>query len=1041
MPDKKVQVHLEQLTIPTYRIGDEDPNPPILREGGYWRIYPYAMLDDLREEKYGRTYTALVLENEFIRVTVLPELGGHLYSAYDKAAGREIFYTPKVIKPGLVALRGAWIAGGIEFNFPCSHNYVTVSDVDWRIRENEDGSAAVFVGAIERVSRMRWTVGVSLHPGRNQVYTDIRIENRTGLPHRYYFWSNSAERVTMGTRFISPVTSGYGWKGVMRYPIHEGEEISYYRDHVHSLDLFSRNLQGDFFGCYDYDLEEGVVNVADRYEVTGRKYFTWGNSEDGLVWQYILSDDDGPYVEIQSGPFPTQSIFKMMEPHRVQRWRETWYGVREMGGFEFANEVVALNLIRDEAAARVTANATRAIENATITATEGESVVGEWRGMFGPEHPVSFPVSLSDPEGRVEITVASETDGEIARAMLPWVGREDDLTDPALTSEEKNTPRGLVAQGYEQEKLFELQAARDFYDRAIGADPLCAEALVRLGILDLKAGLFDTAAERLGEVVRIMPDSGEANYYLGHARRAKGDREGATRAFWAARLSPQFGPTGRYFLGEMVVEAGDLEAALGHFEYAAAHEAVGTKSWCMRCATLRELGRLDEADAAAQGIFESDPLNPLLAFERALISEAQGEENIWEDVRALTREDPQTCLEVATDYAGAGFMEIACRILSMAREIGNAAMVRYLLAYYLEGRGCEEGAQDLYLEAARMPSDHVFPHRIEAETVLCRAMEVNPADPNAPYYLGTMLYMVGRMDEGRALWRRAAGLGCDNSALYRSLGFACWKKDGDPKAAMVEYERAIQHRPDDYRLHADMDQLRAELGVSFADRLSALRVTSDAVRSKGTIATRMVQLHVFLEQYDDAIRILHSRRFDPWEGAMGMRRIHVDAHVGRGEERMDAGDFAGAREEFETALEYPVSIGVGRRYRASDAPIFYRAGEACEAMEDAAAARAHWENGLQETHHPIPSVERVYVEMCRMKLGRTVDAAANLGAILHEADRRGKDTPDDARNLLTAGLAAAALGQIERARTALKAATKLDPSDTTARRELKRLRE
>jgi len=332
MSEEKVEVRCEQVPIPTYGIGDEDPNPAILREGGYWRIYPYTMLDDLMDEKHERTYTALMLENEFIRVTVLPELGGHLYAAYDKAAGREIFYTPRAIKTALVALRGAWIAGGIEFNFPCSHNYMTVSDVDWCLRENEDGSATVFVGAIERVSRMRWTVGISLRPGRDQVYTDIRIENRTGLPHRYYFWSNSAERVTMGTQFISPVTSGYGWKGIMRYPVHDGEEISYYRNHVHSLDLFSRNLQGDFFGCYDYDLEEGVVNVADRRQVTGRKYFTWGNSGDGLVWQYILSDDDGPYIEIQSGPFPTQSIFKMMEPHRVQRWTETWYGVRDMGG-------------------------------------------------------------------------------------------------------------------------------------------------------------------------------------------------------------------------------------------------------------------------------------------------------------------------------------------------------------------------------------------------------------------------------------------------------------------------------------------------------------------------------------------------------------------------------------------------------------------------------------------------------------------------------------------------------------------------------------
>jgi len=703
---------------------------------------------------------------------------------------------------------------------------------------------------------------------------------------------------------------------------------------------------------------------------------------------------------------------------------------------------VALNLIREESAARVTANATHTLENATITAREGEAVVGTWEGTLGPEAPVSFPVALSGPDRRIEVQVASEADGEIARAMLPWVGEEDDPADPALTSEEQDTPHGLAAQGYEQEKLFELGKARDLYERALAADPLCAEALVRLGVLDLKAGRFEAAAERLVEAVRIMPDSGEAHYYLGHAKRAQGDLEAAVRAFWAARLNPQFGPTGRYFLGEMAADAGDLEAADAHFEYAAAHEDLGTKSGCMRCAVLRELGRIDEADRTARGIFEADPLNPLLAFERGLIEEVRGADDPWGDFRTLTQDDHQTYLEIATDYAGAGFLEIACRVLRMAEEVGDAAMVRYFLAYYLETRGCPEDTQDLYRRAAEMSSDGVFPHRAEAETVLRRAMEVNAADANAPYYLGAMLYMVGRKDEGRALWRRAAELGCTNSALYRSLGLVLWRKDGDPKAARTEYEKAARYRPDDYRLHADLDQLRAELDIPVSDRLSALLETSDRVRRKGAIATRIAQLHVLLEQYDEAIHILHSRRFDPWEGAMGMRRVYVDAHVGQGEKRMDEEDFAKAREEFEAALEYPVSIGVGKRYRAADAPIFYRAGCACEATGDDETARTHWTKGTEETHHPIPSIERVYVERCRMKLGqRMVEAASSLGAILHEAEKRGKKAPDDVGNLRILGLAAAALGQSERARAVLDKAEKLDPTDLIVRWELRRLQE
>jgi len=1041
MANSNTTVRCEPLTLPTYGLNAPDPNVPV-RTGRRARyIYPYPMLDDLQSEKADQTYESVVLENEYLKVIVLPELGGRLYSAYDKVAGRELFYKTDVIKPGLVALRGAWIAGGVEFNFPVGHHCLTHSRVDYRTLEQDDGSVSVCFGAIEQLSRMRYSVTITLKPGRNQIFTDIRLENRTGLPHRYYFWSNSAQPVTDDTRFITPATSVYGWSGIMRYPVHEGVDISWYRNHPHAGDLFTRNLKAGFFGHYDYGRKQGTVNVADPNEVTGRKYFTWGNSHDGLLWEHILSDGDGPYIEIQCGPFPTQMIWKMLEPHRVHRWKESWFGIRETEGIGFANEDIALNLAQVDGRTKLAINATRAIGQAEIRVTQAEWEMTETVSL-GPHTPLALPLEIADPNAGIDVAVVA--DGvEIARATLPWKGEEDLPTDPELADGEKQTARGRIAQGDLMEKAMQLSDARACYEAALEEDPLSFRALVRLGVLDLKQGVWSRAVERLDEALRIDQDSGEARYYRGYALRALGRRKEARRDLWRAWLrSSTFGSIARTFLGEMAVEDGHLEEALEHFEHATSLEADGTKSGCLRIAVLRELGRIDEARSLAETADSADPINPLLTFERALLAEDQ--KDPFGSFKEIAHGESQTYIEVALDYARAGFPATGLRILDMAAEEADGAMVRYITGHLLDTTGQAGAAKKAFTEAAKMSSDYVFPHRVEEEAALTRALEADPEDGNAAYYLGTLLYMIDRKAEGRRWWERAVELGCDHSALLRLMGLARWKDDDDPSAAEIWYERAISSRPDDFRLHVELDEVREAMGWEAADRLKALEAVPAALQGKGTIGARTADLCVQTGAYDRAAEILSSRRFDPWEGARAMRDVYTGAHVGRGEILLGAGDSEGARKAFETALEYPLNVAVGKTWRPSDAPILYRAGVACEKGGDRKTAEAHWAEALGETHHPIGSVERTYVEMCRQKLDGGAESTA-LATILAEAEerqrptsaeRRGRRPGTDAEAFQVGGLAAYALGQRERALGMLERAVLLREGDAFLRRLL-----
>jgi hypothetical protein len=142
-----VRAWQETITIPTYGVGAPDKNPMFLEkrvyQGSSGVVYPYPVIDRVADEKTDQPYTALFLENRYLKVMLLPELGGRIQMAQDKTNGYHFIYYNRVIKPALVGLAGPWISGGIEFNWPQHHRPTTFAPVDWRIVENTDGSKTI----------------------------------------------------------------------------------------------------------------------------------------------------------------------------------------------------------------------------------------------------------------------------------------------------------------------------------------------------------------------------------------------------------------------------------------------------------------------------------------------------------------------------------------------------------------------------------------------------------------------------------------------------------------------------------------------------------------------------------------------------------------------------------------------------------------------------------------------------------------------------------------------------------------------------------
>jgi tetratricopeptide (TPR) repeat protein len=1031
-----VEVRREWQVIPTYKVGDPDPTPPIHRTWGYTRVYPYSMLDEITETKQDAEYECLILENEYLRLTVLPELGGHLY-AYDKIADRDMFYRPAEIKPALIALRGAWIAGGIEFNFPVSHNPLTASPVDSMSRRNDDGSATIYIGAYEQLSRMRWTVGITLHPGTARIDTDIRLENRTPVSNRFYFWSNSAERVTPGTRFVSPVTSVQGWRGVMRYPEHEGEYVPAYGNHHIACDLFSRNIRADFFGCYDDDTDEGIVNVADHNQVTGRKYFTWGNSDDGLVWQHILSDDAGPYIEIQSGPFETQSIFKMLPPHHVMRWNESWYPVRGVGGFEYANKTVSINIRRTDGSVQILIHSVREIMSATVSVDSNDQSLLAWDGDLSPRSPAVLNLNHNPGDEPIQVLVSSQADQVIAHAMVPWHDEPDELIDPPLIQDElRDSPHGCFVGGLEAEQQNDVPTARRYYEEALSADPNSPLPLLRLGVMEIKAGKPEQAVELLQRADRVYPDNGEISYYLGLALRQVGRRKEAKAAFWLARLDPHYSALGRYQLGEMETGVGNTEAALEHFREASSHEDIGAPEWIAMSVALRALSRNQEASRLLDIIEEADPLNLLASCERALVDEALDVDAAqrWQHLKDLVRDEPQTWLELSTFYGGLGYDSTAMRLVDLSLSMKSRSLLHYHRAHYLAALDRPDEAAEARYRAMTAQVDLVYAHRPEEEAMLRDAIGSEPSDTTAMFLLGTLLFMKGRTGEGRDIWKKALETGSRIPSLHASMGWAAWKLDGDLQEAFARYQTATDLRPHDHRLYAALDAIREERGDSAQERLDALWTLSEDVRGRGRLPQRLVTIFTTLGRWDDADELLRNRHFHPWEGEQTMRGVYTNHHVAHGEYLMDEGQVEAALVAFERALEYPVNVGVGKPLQSADAAIHYRAGLAAHTSGDETAAQAHWKNGAAEDHHAIAWLNGVYAEMCNVKLGNA-DASNRLGNARETIVAIESPTAD---NLAALGLIERTLGNEEEARRAFKSALELDPNHALAKREIAR---
>jgi len=983
----KVRAWEGTITIPTYGWA-EDVNPKFWALEGEVKfsttvkgsiVYPYTMQDHLYRTKADRTYKALFLENEYLKVTCLPELGGRLHSVFDKTEGKEMFHLNKVIKPGMIAMRGAFISGGVEWNAgPQVHTVTVASPVDALIGQNADGSAYIEVSNLEKSLRTRWTVRVTLHSGTAYLDEQIRIFNPTDAISPYYFWNCTAFPNQPGTRFIYPMSLGTDHHGVrfFSWPIHKGKDISWLKNYETSASIFSVDCVFDFFGAYDVDMDRGIVQVADQHELSGKKAWTWGNWDFGLVSQMNLTDDDGPYIEVQSGPLPTQSDYGMLLPREEVSWREWWYPVHGLGdGFEYATRDIAVQTRREDDKLQLHILATGNFSGATCTLSQGPRKLLTKTINLTPKNPRVLTLS-SAPRTPVDVTIKTRKGQLLASFTTPLPIPEISPPEPSklmTKSDEQLSLEETYLKGRKYDLATNRNKAREFYEKALAEDARYSPALRALAVLDIEAGLYDKAVQRLKTALSRNATDGLSWFFLGVSHLRLGDKKEAVRCAYKAVRCPGTASLGHDLTGRAYMQLGDYLKAVEAFEKAVQLNPNDTKAKNHLLLALYAAGNTKSAYRNAKERITHVPTDLVPRALIALQNKSQLKRFVRQS-RDFVGEDDFQMLETSLVFAELGLANEAERLLSTVRvqavpENERSPLPLYYLAYFASMQKDQTKAKAYLGQAAGIHRDYIFPSRPEAIEVFKYAVEKNPDDAYAHLHLGNLYCHLGRLSEAARHWQRAVNLDTSLSVAFRNLGLYAWAVENNLSNAEGFYRKAITARPKDQALYRDL----ADILFAANRRPEAIKVLESTPFEKlrrADVIIMLAQAYLDEQRYGDAIDLLESTPyFVNWEGQTITWDIFNKAHMERGRKRFEDKDFKGALQDFEAALTYPENIGVGRSNRPREAPAQYWRGKALESLGRLESARSAWKEGA--AGHAGSGEQNKYQQLCTEALLKT----------------------------------------------------------------------
>jgi tetratricopeptide (TPR) repeat protein len=976
-----VRVWEEEILLPTYCIGEEEKNPVFLEkrvyQGSSGAVYPYPVVEKIADEKTDRPYRAFFLENEYLKIMILPELGGRVHLAYDKIRRRPFVYYNQVVKPALVGLTGPWISGGIEFNWPQHHRPSTFLPVDCGMEENPDGSKTVWCSEIERMSRTKGMQGFTLYPDRAYLEIKVQIYNRTPFPQTFLWWANPAVVVHDDYKSVFPpdvhAVFDHGKRDVSKFPIatgvyykqdySAGVDISRYKNIPVPTSYMAIRSKYDFVGGYDDSVRAGLLHVADHHLSPGKKQWTWGCGDFGAAWDRNLTDEDGPYIELMTGVYTdNQPDFSWLQPYEEKSWVQYFMPYSEVGDVKNASKEAIVNVETKSGTTAVILYTTSVRRNLRLTLTDGEGrIVCDKTASVSPAEPyqTSVETGAAKPE-----ELHFELFAEDGRLLLEYRAEQPNVKPVPHPAQAAKTPQEIAS----TEQLFltglHLEQYRhatynplDYYSEALKREPGDIRCNNAAGLLFLRRGQFAQAESHFRKAIETLtgrnpnPYDGEPYYNLGCCLKMQGKMDEAYAAFFKSTWNAAWQDAGYLALAQINASRQRWEEALEQAERSLIRNSRNHKTRQLKASVLRKLGRNEEALHWIEESLKADRFNFGCLFEKYLLT---GDACVLQELHTLSRGSEHDFIEYALDFAAAGLYGEATQVLQKLPAPDSEYPICYYAAgYFAAQSGNGTLAEAFYTQAARMKPDRCFPSRIEEVNILEDAIRRNPGDAKALYYLGNFRYAHRQYREAVACWEKSTALDDTFPTALRNLALAYYNKQGDKTKARRYLEKAFALDPSDARILMELDQLYKKTACPHRERLAFLEKHLPLVEERDDLYIERVTLYNRLGEYETARQLIAARHFHPWEGGEGkVTGQYVFCRVELAKEAITGKRYEEALRWLKEAGMYPPNLGEGKLINAAENDIHYYTGLACRGLGDETSARSYLEKATCGSSEP-----------------------------------------------------------------------------------------
>lgn len=984
--DGPVKAWEQEVEIQTYAPGIPDRNPMFLErrvyQGSSGRVYPLPFIDRIAFEPTQKLWKAVHIENEYLRVMILPEIGGRIHVGYDKTTNYDFFYRQNVIKPALVSLAGPWISGGVEFNWPQHHRPATFMPVTTSIERAEDGSVTIWCSDHDPMLRMKGMHGVCLRPGRAVLELKVRLFNRTPFTQTFLWWANAATRVHEQYQSFFPrdvrYVADHAKRAITTFPLSDGRyygvdygerartgvpaaeapkdfvpdgtyppnDLSWYANIPVPTSYMITGTGHDFFGGYDHKAGAGLVHVANHHIAPGKKQWTWGNHEFGYAWDRNLTDHDGPYIELMAGVYTdNQPDFSYLAPWETKTFTQNWYPIHSIGTPVAANTEAALSIHAEPGVLKIGLCVTASVENATIVVKGDEAEIARWTRTASPSAPLlidsPFPPGL-DPASAVVLVFAD------SRLLIEYNPAPAQDAATASMAKEPKPPEEIVSieelylTGLHLEQYrHATRSPQSYWIEGLRRDPSDSRICNAMGLWHLHRGEFVEAAEYFRTaIVRLTthnpnPRDGEPYYNLGLAYRYQGRNKEAYDAFYKATWNAAWRDPAYFALAECDAARQDWRTAIEHLQRSLRSNADNLNARNLLAIALHKLG---DTAGAVQALDQILVLDPLDIFAR------------WQKGRPPAT--GQECLDLAFDLMRAGLYDEVSTLLQTAdlnAFEGSVPIILFALAFTQDKLG-QSVASETLARALHAPVDYCFPSRLEEMVILAEwALARVPSAWLPSYLLGNFLYDKRRYHDAIVHWENAAKQNPSFATAHRNLGIAYFNVLLDSDRALASFDAAFAANPHDARVLYERDQLWKRIGRSPQRRLNELQRYPSLVEARDDLSAEVASLLNQTGNPLEALNLLLGRRFQPWEGGEGLvLGQYVRSCLLLGRQSLEREDFTEACRHFFSALETPQNLSEAKHLLANQSDIYYWIGESFHRSGDNENARLWWNRAAQQ---------------------------------------------------------------------------------------------